>query len=418
MRLVRTFLFGVAIGAGVIAPVSLPAQAMTLGAGAIYGTDFVSGAAAADLAGYATPFLQSGHTFELSSQWAQGRFIVRDTDANGLPLLGPTSTGAVDGALIAYRLGLRTSARHPLGVFLLADYFVASHLNTFFDLLTPSKTTPGDNLTGGEWNTGYRGRYYLSWIVPLGLVDGGGMTGFAARAFQILPGVSLSVPAIGLGVQAGIIFRYRDPIDADGRFISRYHLDRYPSDYLSADGIPDGVDGDQRQELFLAAQLFGIEADALLTPEGSLAFISLARNLAMLTPEGWGVRRLVPRMQYFDALAQAAGDAEVYNPSIELTVEREVRGRPLGISPSLAWLHGPLAFQSTSLELGYFGFVLGSSFQDHPEVGGLPGVRFGYAPVAAGIEWLVLDVRYNYLGGAVGALEVLDRPLFTLEVRF
>jgi hypothetical protein len=146
------------------------AQSPTLQAGDIYGTDFVSGAAAADLAGYVTPFLQSGRFFELTSQWAQGRFIVRDTDANGRPLLGPTSTGSVDGALIAYRLGLRTSPQRPVGVFFLADYFVASHLNSFFDLLTPSKTTPGDNLTGGEWDTGYRGRYYLSWIVPLGLV--------------------------------------------------------------------------------------------------------------------------------------------------------------------------------------------------------------------------------------------------------
>jgi hypothetical protein len=396
------------------------AQSPTLQAGDIYGTDFVSGAAAADLAGYVTPFLQSGRLFELTSQWAQGRFIVRDTDANGRPLLGPTSTGSVDGALIAYRLGLRTSPQRPVGVFFLADYFVASHLNSFFDLLTPSKTTPGDNLTGGEWDTGYRGRYYLSWIVPLGLADGGGKTGFAARAFQVLPGVTLSIPAIGLGVQAGMIFRYRDPIDADGRFISRYYLDRFPSDYASSGDIPDGVEGDQRREVFLSAQLFGVEADALLTPAGAPAYISLARNLAMVTPEGWGVRRLVPRLQYFDALAQRAraDDNEVYNPSVELTVEREVRGRPLAVTPTLAWLHGPLAFQSTSLELEYFGFVLGGSFQDHPAKGALPGVRVGYAPTAAGVRWLVLDLRYNYVGSAVGALEVLDRPLFTLEVRF
>jgi len=413
------FILVVSLGAIVRVPLVV-AQTPTLQAGDIYGTDFVSGAAAADLAGYVTPFLQSGRTFELTSQWAQGRFIVRDTDANDRPLVGPTSTGSVDGALIAYRLGLRTSARRPVGVFLLADYFVASHLNSFFDLLTPSKTTPGENLTGGEWDTGYRGRYYLSWIVPLGLVDGGGKTGFAARAFQVLPGVTLSVPVIGLGVQAGMIFRYRDPVDADGRFISRYYLDRFPSDYTSPDDIPAGVDGDQRREFFLSAQLFGVEADALLTPAGAPAYVSLARNLAMLTPEEWGVRRLVPRLQYFDALARSAraDDDAVYNPSIELSVERDVRGRPLGITPAVAWLHGPLAFQSTSLELEYFGFVLGGSFQDHPAKGALPGVRVGYAPSAAGVQWLVLDLRYNYVGSAVGALEVLDRPLFTLEVRF
>lgn len=403
----------------VAAAVALPAQnSTTIGAGDIVGTDFVSGAAAADLVGYVTPFLQSGRIFELSSQWAQGRFLVRDTDAEGRPLLGPTAGGAVDGALIAYRAGVRTSPDRAISVFLVADYFVASHLESFFDLLTPSKVVPGDNLDGGEWDTGYRGRYYLSWLIPLGAVDGGGLTGFAARAFQILPGLSVSLPAIGLSAQAGLIFRYRDPINDDGRFLSRFYLDRYPSDYAAEGDIPAGVQGLRDTDLFLAAQLFGVEADALLTPAGAPAYLGLARNLAEFLPKRWTIRRLIPRLAYFDSLAQELRDGNVVNPSLELTVERPLFDRTLAITPSVSWLHDPLEFRSTALELGYRGLVLGGSFQSHPDKGALPGVRFGFAPVEQGVEWLVLDVRYNYLGGGVGALEILDRPVFTLEVRF
>lgn len=400
-------------------PTPLHAQenSATLGTGDILGTDFVSGSAATDIASYAVPFVTSTLSFEFTSQWTQGTFLVRDTDRNGLPLLGTSASGEVDGALIAYRLGLKTRDYLGLRGFLIADYFVASHLDSFFQLLTPSAVTPGNHING-EWNTGYRGRYYLTWLVPLGLVDGGGRTGFAARAFQLLPGLSLELPGIGLGVQAGVIIRYRDPVDEDGRFISRHYLSRYPSDYRSEDDIPDGVDGEERTELFLAGQLYGVNVDTLFTPGGSLAFFSLARDLVDLFPADSRVQELTPRLTFLDALAQEIRDREVINPSISASFDTPIRDFPLVISPTLSWLQGPIAFRSTTLELSAFGLVAGAGLQDHPDKGLLPGLRVGIAPQQDRLEWLVLDLRYNYPGGGVGGLEVLDRTIFTLELRF
>ena len=417
MKMLRAFVLA-SVLVTLVSPPSVSQERSSLAAGALLGTDFVSGAAAVDLAEYLQQFLHgrsgtdSPRTFELTSQWTAATFLVRDTDNRGMPLLGATAGGVVEGSLMSYRLGLVSPSASPLRVFAVADFFVASHLSNFVDLLTPSKVTPY-----GPFET-LNGETLLNWVLPIGLINGGSRTGFSARAVQVLPGISFS-PGRWLGVQAGVIFRYRDPINEDGRFISRFYVDDLLGDYADESLIPSGVEGEQRQELFFAAQVFGVQADLLLTAAGLPAYASLARELAMFLPERWGITAVIPRLTFLDDLAQNVRDDAVWNPSLEFAFIIPTEEYPLGVRTRLAWLHDPLAFQNAAVDLSWWIASVGVSVKDDPARGPVAGVRGGVSIRPQTVPGaLSFDVSYNHLDGALGALDAPDRVLFNLGVSF
>lgn len=402
-------------------------ESAAIAPGALRGTDFVSGAAAVDLAGYVQEILGNGagpspRFFDLTSQWTQATFLVRDTDNRDLPLVGATAGGVVDGSLITYRLGVVTPAREgvPVAVrfFTAADFFVASHLSTFFDLITPNRVTPGGGLQDGIFDIS--GSLVANWIVPLGLINGGGRTGFATRAFQVLPGISLEVDRWA-GAQVGIVFRYRDPINEDGRFISRFYESDIEGDYRDSSHIPDGVDREQRQELFFAAQVLGTQVDTLLdaSRSGTPVYAAVARDISPLLPERWSITLLEPRLAWRDAEARPAGVDSPWNPALHVGIEtRGPGGHRLHTGVRGSWYHEPAAFDHLALDMRWRFLQGGVSLREEPRLGLLPGWR-------AGVVWnfgdsdhgVYFDVSYNHIDGVLGALEVPQRVLFNLGVR-
>lgn len=376
-------------------------------AGDLLGTDFVTGAASVDATRYLNEFLGRA-SFELNARWTRATFLVRDTDANGEPLLGPSAAGTVEGSLLAYRMGFSYRLAPRFTLFAVGDYFVASHLADFFDLLTPSKVSPG---SAGNPSA----EYYLNWFVPLGLFNGGSRSGFAARAFQVLPGVEVVVPLIGLRARAGYIFKYRDAIDADGRFISRFYLKDFPSDYRSSSDIPDGREGIDRREFFFAASVFGVDADLLLTPEGVPAYLNLAANLVRFLPSDSRLRAVVPYLSYYDELSQNRRTESLWSGRVDTAFDVRVARRDVRVGTRFDWLYDPVEFERAALELGYRFVTVGLSLQDHITEGYLWGARAGLnTPIGMRSIRLSADVRWNYIDSGLGALEIQDAPIFTI----
>ncbi len=74
------------------------------------GADFIGGSAAVDAVAYSASLLATSRrgndpandgvpafVFDLDARWSPAIFDVRPVDANGIPLLGPSAAGMVDG---------------------------------------------------------------------------------------------------------------------------------------------------------------------------------------------------------------------------------------------------------------------------------------------------------------------------------
>ncbi|MBI9104257.1 MAG: hypothetical protein JEY99_17700 [Spirochaetales bacterium] len=241
------------------------------------GEDFISGSAAVDAVTYSADLLSAyrqqkhsadlggtGLVFDLDARWSSAVFDVRPTDINNIPLLGPSAAGMVEGSLLAYKLGLVFPINRYIRPFLTLDYFVASHLGSFFEVIDPY----------------YSGNSLLSYFSfgLYGLLTGGRETGFSAVAGQILPGVEFEIPGVPITVRSGYLLKFRDPIDESGRFISRFYLEdnswnnvsgKPLGDYVSADDIPPGVHGFEQGQFIFGASVWGIDLSALVSGDFS-----------------------------------------------------------------------------------------------------------------------------------------------------
>ncbi len=300
----------------------------------INGFDFLSGSKAVDAATFAGDLLAAKGSLVIDARWMPAEFEIRPTDATGLPLIGPSSDGVETGSLMRYRLGWAPSGN--IVPFLAIDYYVATHIDRFFTLMNPFAGF-GALFTGAK------------------------RTGFAAVAGQVFPGLQVNVERADLEVRGGYIFRFRDPVDKNGRFLSDYQKNNFTGRYEDGDyggyPVPDGEGGFSTGEPYFGATWYGVDLLALLAENNTLALLQLARPLSMAAGR-FGLRRVTPALAYVGEAYQNRTDSNVLKASGDAEF---VLGKTLFV-PAAELQIVPVSLSTAELQLFSRGFLLGMSY--------------------------------------------------------
>jgi len=382
------------------------------------GTDFVGGSAAVDAVKYMEellsqpgvdtkdPIFGSGLSIDFNARWTSAEFDVWSADRIGRPLLGPSAGGVIQGSLMTYRLGVTSQLGVPwLRAFIGLDYFVASHLENFGQLFDPFYSA-NDVLSF----------LLFGWSGPF---TGGKATGFGALAFQVLPGLEVSLPFFDTKLRTGFIFKFRDPIHPSGKFLSTFFVNKdswngvigkWTGDYNEAADIPDGISGINSQEFYFSASVLGLNLDSLLTPSGALAVIRASKlfDLAWL--------QLKPGFGWISDRYSSWGLgvlSSILNGEYIFGENRELR---LGHYLDLYWINdtNSLIVNEARVWASYIGFRAAAGIQFLQERGWTPGWELGLESPPGEQTSFGFKVSYNYAQSMLGGLKMYDTPLFTL----
>jgi len=412
----------------VLAPFSLiGAEERTFQGLPVYeGADFIGGSAAVDAVAYSAGILATSRrgndqanggvpafVFDLDARWSPAVFDVRPTDVHGIPLLGPSAAGMVEGSLLAYKVGLVVPAGRFIRPFLTLDYFVASHLGSFFQVIDPY----------------YSGNSILSYFSfgIYGLLTGGRETGFSAVAGQILPGIEIEVPGFPITLRTGYLMKFRDPIDESGSFISRFYLEDNSwnnvfgkpfGDYTSADDIPPGVEGFDQAQFIFGASVWGIDASALVSGDLSeIGAAELAREFLVspTSPLSAVMKRIRPNLRFVEqGLVQVLGARRFLGG-----IDGEFRLGTLALKPVVEASLIPFQLYSAQVEVQVLKFLwVGGSMVNTEDGRTLLGWRAGMAFEIPGAMHMNFNVGRNFRDSLVGNLSIHDSLLFNLQIGF
>ncbi len=390
------------------------------------GADFIGGSAAVDAVAYSTSLLGASRpgsnaagsglpvfVFDLDARWSPAVFDVRPTDVNGIPLLGPSAAGMVEGSLLAYKVGLVFPIGRFIRPFLTLDYFVASHLGSFFEIIDPY----------------YSGNSILSYfsIGMYGLLTGGRETGFSAVAGQILPGIELEVPGMPIMLRSGYLMKFRDPIDESGKFISRFYLEDNSwnnaygkpwGDYASAKDIPPGIEGFDQGQFIFGASVWGIDVAALVSGDLSdIGTAELARDFSISpsSPVSAVLKRIRPNLRFVEqGLVQILGARRFLGG-----FDGEFSLGPLVLQPVVEASLVPFQLYSAQVDVQFFNVLsLGGSMVSREDGQVLLGWRAGMGVEIPGAMRMNFDVGRNFRDSIVGSLPIQDSLLFNLGIGF
>lgn len=395
------------------------------------GRDFMTGSGAVDASRYLDGFFEAQEGkkplsadmgplgFGLISRWTPATFLVRDTDVNGRPLVGPSAGGRINGSLMAYRAALNWKINPYFGTFFAGDYFVASHIDSFPRLFDP-------------WYASNDVLSFFGFLFTAGLygpLTGGRATGFAAVSGQLLPGVSFHYPGWA-EVYVGALFKFRDPIDSDGRFISTYYYDKnswtgvtgkQKPDYLRREDIPPGIGGFETSELYFKAKVLGVDSQTLLTPAGALKALTAGPDLVGLFRRA-GLPDPVIRIselirpfggflgEGYDRFRALGGWFGLLKGSFQGD-----QNFPVYLSYQTDVAFDPVMVNNFQAEAAAFGALGGFSARRKGE-GYLYGWKIGLGGSLQSFFW-ELSWSWNYAGSEIGALEIKDDTVFNLLVR-
>lgn len=390
------------------------------------GADFIGGSASVDAVAYSTSLLGSSRAssstadgglpvfvFDLDARWSPAVFDVRPTDVHGLPLLGPSAAGMVEGSLLAYKVGLVVPVGRYIRPFLTLDYFVASHLQSFFKVIDPYYS--GNSLLS-----------YFSFGI-YGLLTGGRETGFSAVAGQILPGIEIEVPGLPITLRSGYLMKFRDPIDESGKFISRFYLEDNSwnnaygkpwGDYATAADIPPGTQGFDQGQFIFGASVWGIEAATLVSGDLSgIGAAELARDfiISPSSPVSTVMRRIRPNLRFVErGLVQILGDRKFLGGFDGVFTLGTLVLKPV-VEASLV----PFQLYSAQVDVRFFNVLsLGGSLVSREDGQMLPGWRAGMEVEIPGAMHMGFNVGMNFRDSLVGSLSIQDSLLFNLQIGF
>lgn len=390
------------------------------------GADFIGGSAAVDAVAYSASLLATSRrgkdpvkdgvpafVFDLDARWSPAIFDVRPADVNGIPLLGPSAAGMVEGSLLAYKVGLVFPVGRFIRPFLTLDYFVASHLGSFFQVIDPY----------------YSGNSILSYFSfgIYGLFTGGRETGFSAVAGQILPGIEIEVPGIPITLRSGYLMKFRDPIDESGRFISRFYLEENSwnnvfgkpfGDYKSADDIPPGVEGFDQGQFIFGASVWGIDVSALISGDLSeIGAAELAREfiISSSSPVSTVLKRIRPNLRFVEqGLVQLLGARRFLGG-----IDGEIRLGSLAFKPVVEASLIPFQLYSAQVDVQILSFLwVGGSMVNKEDGQMLLGWRAGMGFEIPGAMHMNFNVGRNFRDSLVGNLSIHDSLLFNLQIGF
>lgn len=386
------------------------------------GRDFYGGASAVNVISYLNALSNRSQNFlfDFDSRWVAARFAVRSTDRYGLPLQGDAGDGSVDGSLLKYRLGI-IAALEPKGnshIIALFDYFIASHIDQLPGFLYPYpvfRDIKGSSLP----------------IPGSALFDGGKAGGFASVAGQALLGADFLDLDLGEGLLHKVdfeifgFFRFRDPIDSDGKFISTFWRNDagsgYPADYYygpginPTNGIPTGYGGYLTFEPYLAVSVSGFKLNSLFSFEVGLGIAELFKSFRL---EGTPVGAFLDRWDFaLDYLNSAYSFFSRFNSLktaqsvtlklgfLELTPYADLALWPFRLNEARCEL--ALEFVKDVFKLrGGAGWI--ATLNDGERTGWLGGLD---------LSGLSFTASYNYGEQLVGGIAAVDELVFSLSFR-